>query len=170
MTEQIAIQAITTLYNDFQSYFDDGKIIVTGSFYYTYLDPSYGLEYHDLDLVIDERPEFDYILHEIHDHYSAIDENFGGFVEDHNGSLIGCVGVYRYIEQDTSLYEYVRVDMFRNDFSTNLPLTEIVPGVFTERLPDSKFVELFQGLTAVDPSSAKFQNSLDFFQNRVDNS
>lgn len=169
MNEQTAIQALTTLYNDFQSYFDEGRIIVTGSFYYSYIDPSYTLYYHDIDIVIDERPEYDYILHEIYDHYTNIDPNFAGFIERYDNTLIGCVGILNYII-DNSTQEYVNVDMFRNDFSNNLPAVEIIPGVFTQRLPDSKFVELFQDLTAKDPSSGKYQTALNFFQNRVNNS
>jgi hypothetical protein len=166
MTQEIAIEALQTLYTDFQSYFDDGKLLVTGSLYYKSLDPSYNADtFNDIDLVVDERPEYDSIVPEIHNFYARQDDNMAGFVDDFGtGTLIGCCGIMRY--ENGNIYEYVRADIFRNDFSGNVPLREIVPGVYSQGLPESRFIELFEDLTAKSPENAKFAKSLAFFNAR----
>ena len=96
------------MYKDFKSYFDDGKILVGGSFYYMKLENCPIIsKYKDLDIIIDGRKEYDYIVHEIHDFYSL---ECDGFVDEYDGNLIGCVGVTYPIDNEL---QYFGVDLLK---------------------------------------------------------
>jgi len=144
-------EVMKLLYNDFKHYFDDGKILISGSYYYTTLNCPVESEFKDIDLIIDERKEYDYILKEMIEFYG----NDGQLTRWEGEGLTGFINIKNY-----------GVDLLRNDFSDNLPPFEIIPGVFTYRQSDSRMLKVYEKFNLNDNSSGKIAQLADFFKQR----
>lgn len=128
MAKEEGCKIIRTVYKDFKNYFEEGKLIVGGSFYYGTL--GYPADYKDVDLIIDSKKEYDYIVDEIYNRYLYEGR---GWIGPFNGNW--CAGL--------EIGE-TKVDILRNDFSDNLPPFEIIPGVWTYRQSNKKLAEVYK--------------------------
>lgn len=127
MAKEEGCEIIRTVYKDFKTYFEEGKIIVGGSFYYGSL--GYPSDYKDVDFIIDSKKKYDYIVEEIYNHYLYEGR---GWISQFQGNL--CAGL--------DMIE-IHVDIIRNDFTDNLSPFEIIPGVWTHRQSNKKLIEVY---------------------------
>jgi len=152
--KEIGQNIIRIVYNDFKSYFDKGIIVVSGSHYYKKIGFRGETEYKDIDLIVDERKEFDYIINEIFEFYGS-----KGFIGIDHGKLSASVDI---MTSDREL----AVDLLRNDHSDILPPFEIIPGVFTYRQSDKTMLKVYEKYTKISCYVQKNYDLADFFKQR----
>ena len=154
---ELGRETLKFLYQNFKNYFDDGKIVIAGSFYYKKLGCETGTSYKDVDLSIDK--DLDNVYHDVLNH---IEQNYKlDHIDRREGT--GQIGSF-------TVKGYLGVDLFRDDFSDLLPPKEIIPGVISFGLSDKVMFNIYKKLEERSRKDIqKYKEIKEFFKNRLEN-
>jgi hypothetical protein len=158
---QIGEKAINLIYENFPRYFENGEIIIGGSFYYRLTDCGVKTEFKDVDIIIDDKISCDKILKEILNFFNSNEYNIiTQFSRRIEGDFIGCL----HIEG------FAPIDFLRDDFSDNQEPIEIISGVYSHYSSNRKMVEVYDRFLR-DPllkphMRKKYSDLRSYFQNK----
>ena len=156
MDTKLGHKTLYWIYNLFNDYFNNGDLVIAGSFYYKRLGCDIPVEYNDVDLVVDTKR--DDIFHEIMDHIKPYNPA-SCFRESFDGEPI--IGAFR-------IDGYLGVDILRNDFSNLSPRIEIIPDVWSYGLSDKILADTYEHLELNSPKdNQKYKQIKEFFHERT---
>ncbi|HUW89610.1 MAG TPA: hypothetical protein VMV43_03750 [Candidatus Nanopelagicaceae bacterium] len=153
---ELSKKTLQLLYNDFKDYFENKKLVISGSFYYKKIGCNVETLYKDVDLVIDNNRDDVYyeILDYVESKYKLL------HIDRRNGEKQ--IGSF-------TIQGYSGVDLFRNDFSNLLGPIEIFPGIWSYFLDDKIQYDIHKELELARPDKPKYKVLRKFFESRLKN-